>query len=313
MSNTYRIDPIPSNLVYEFSPIHQPVLTVEPGSEITFGTHDASDNQLYPECNLGAYDRMRSLPATGPVAVVGAEPGDVLAVDILEIDLPEAGYLWVRPGLGPYAPARETTVMRVPIGEGGVQFSRNLTLPLRPMVGIVAVAPAAGPVETRPPGPHGGNLDCSDVAPGNRLMLPVQVPGAYLYLGDIHAAMGDGEVGGTGVEVTAAARVRVSLVRDQSIPRPRVRTASHLLFLADGHDLDEAAAVAVEDALAALGPAGGLTRSEALMLLSAAGDVRVLQVVNGRCGVAVSLPLPVFSGGPVGGFHHGNILTHPGS
>jgi len=274
---------------YFFAASVAPVLAVKPGQRIVVETRDASNGQIRPGLNAPV-DPAKLLPVTGPIAVEGANPGDVVSIAIERIKLAATGHAWIRPGLGirsvhidgPYY-ARQFEVSE------HVKLSDSLHLPLRPMVGIVGVG-TPNDISTRVPGIHGGNLDCVDVAPGSKILLPVLIPGANVSLGDVHATMGEGEVSGTGVEIEAEVTVTVDLQRDVSLDGPVILTPGKTLFLASAPNLDKAVQTALARAIQAQIDRNGATEEDAYMAASIAGNARICQLVNGDVTASYELP-----------------------
>ncbi|MFF7364426.1 acetamidase/formamidase family protein [Streptomyces sp. NPDC008125] len=254
---------------------------------------------------------------TGPVAVRGARPGDVLEVEVLRLRRrTDYGVISNRHGRGALpgeypvpAPGHEDGLPvpavslvahvapdgrgRLPVGDG-----RDVRFPLAPFLGIMGVAPATdAPVHSVPPGAHGGNLDIRLLGEGARLFLPVQVAGALFYAGDPHFSQGDGEVALTAFEAPLRATLRLTLHSDASTRRlasrlagPYAETADHYLVTGLDEDLDEAVRKATRSALAYLSERCSLPGAVALAYLSAAVDLRISQVVDRVKGVHVCLP-----------------------
>ncbi len=279
---------------YEFSASLEPILVIESGQELTVETLDASNGQIRPG-RVTPVDKETLLPATGPIAVAGAEPGDAIAVEIKSIKFAEEGYAWVRRGLGICDIEVEGLFAVAPIMVSDqVELPGGITIPLRPMVGIVGVA-THDKISTRLPGIHGGNLDCVDIAPGNTLWLPVAVHGALLSLGDAHAAMGEGEVSGTGVEIDAEVTIKVTLSKNMLLEGPVVTTAEKSLFLASGATVELAAEIAFARAMKALDDRLELSKPDACMVASIAGNLKVCQLVNGIITVSYEVPRSVLN------------------
>ena len=186
-------------LYYEFSRHQAPRLRIEPGETVVVASEDALSGQIKTNDDRRDKSKMPySNPMTGPIAVEGAEPGDALAVSIHEIKA-TSGYCVTRTAdpkqlcewLGTDCPHGTHLC---PIKDGLIYWSDSLTIPYAPMVGCIGTAPDWGCPTTGPAGPHGGNLDILEVSPGNTLYLPVFVKDALLSLGDLHAAMGHGEL-----------------------------------------------------------------------------------------------------------------------
>lgn len=267
------------HIVYSFSREHRPVLKIDPGDLICFETYDARTGTIRGEDNL--LDRPHPLganPATGPVFVQGAEPGDTLQVEILEVQLASQGFIAVKAGLGTLGHLAERYVTRlVQIQDGMVYFDDKIRFPVRPMVGVIGTAPAGEAVPTLYPGIHGGNMDHNDVKIGSLVCLPVFVEGALFGLGDVHAAMGDAEVTMTGIEICADVTVRVDLIKDESITRPRIETADAWITTGDAPNLADAITIACEEMASLLQQKLGVSFDDAYLLMSAIGDVRIGQ------------------------------------
>jgi amidase len=293
--NYMRLSKIDDHTHYFFSASVAPVLTVRSGERVAVETRDASNGQIRPELNLPV-DRTRLLPTTGPVAVEGARPGDAVSIHIERIDFVPAGYAWVRPGLGILSVPTDGPyyARRIEVTPDGVRLSDGLNIPLRPMVGIVGVG-TPEEISTRFPGRHGGNLDCVDMGPGNTIWLPVLIPGAHVSLGDVHAAMGEGEVSGTGVEIEAEVTVTIGLHREVALDGPLVITPEKTVFIASAPDLLQAVRSALERAIQALVTRNRVSITDAYMTASIAGNARICQLVNGDVTALYELPKEVFT------------------
>jgi len=294
LSLTRRVTHI--ELTSVFSKDASPVLTVESPEEIVFETVDARGGRSYPDLTyvpppLPPLETMN--PATGPVAVQGAEPGDALVVDILAIDLCPYGYMSAKPEVGvlkDLVPAPVTRTVRV--HEGKILFSDALSLPLRPMIGTIGVAPEGPAIPTAYPGSHGGNMDCNDVTVGSRVYFPVFAPGAFLALGDVHASMGDGETSGGGLDISANVTARIALAKRKSLKRPIVETPSQIVLTYNDRDLKRAVRGIVSDVVLLLRERVGVTLEEAIMLVSTIGDVKISQACDSPIDITVRLALP---------------------
>ena len=276
------------NIHYSFSPFQPPVAEIQSGQIITLQTRDASNGQIRPG-KTGAIDPTKLLPLTGPLTVADAEPGDAVAVRIEKIALAPAAYSWLRPGLGlknvempvPYY------VKELPVGEN-VLLPGDITLALRPMIGILGVAPNEE-TSARTPGDHGGNLDSVDLTNGNTLWLPVLIPRAKLSFGDVHAVMGEGEVCGTGAEIDAEITVRVSLHHGFSLEGPVIATPEKVSFLVSDSDVYAATRTGLDRAVDWIIHKRGLSMEDAAIVASLAGNVRICQLVNGKATVSFEL------------------------
>ena len=268
-----------ADVIYEFRPDLTPVQTVAPGTTLAVETRDALDGHVVH--GLTERPRVeRPNPATGPIAISGARPGQALAVDILAIDVAEEGYL-----------TRTPAPTFIPQRGGLAEFVHGVRLPLAPMIGTIGVAPSEGVHSTRVPGRHGGNLDTRDVAPGATLYLPVAQPGALLALGDVHSLQADGESSGQGIETAARVTLRVRLLDESLSEWPYLVRDGELMVLVSAETLDEAARAATEEMARLLVERSALSADEARMLLGLVGDVRVSQVVNPLKTARVAVPL----------------------
>ena len=266
-------------IVYSLDRRHAPVAEVDRGAEILFETWDARTGSIRSEGDLlDTPHPSGPNPATGPVLVRGAEPGDSLVVHILDIALAGRGYTGTRPGKGVLGSTiAEHRTRLFDIVDGMVVFNDRIRFPVRPMVGVIGTAPAGDGVATLHPGPHGGNMDHNDVRRGARVHLPVFVRGAGLCIGDVHASMGDGEISITALEIAGEVRVRVELEKGTGIRRPRIEFPECWIATGDGKDIAEAIRVAADEMARFLMRHLTLSADEAYMLLSIRGDVRVSQ------------------------------------
>lgn len=245
---------------------------------------------------------------TGPVAVRGAQPGDALAIDILDVHVTTPqGVTAFMPGFGLLADDfDECHVHVVRYVDKMAEIKEGVQVPLEPFLGIMGVAPAEfGEHSTIPPRSIGGNLDNRHLRPGTRLILPVEVSGALFSCGDGHAAQGDGEVCGTAVETSVAATLRFSVLPNAAPSSPRAvvgdpveRTPDrgHLVTTGIGSDLHEGARQAIRSMIDLLVAERGLSRQEAYVLCSVAADLKISEIVNApNWIVSAYLPLAVFT------------------
>ena len=267
--------------VFSLSAEAAPVVRIRPGDSLVLDTADCFSDQVQSaEVAPGAVDWEHINPATGPVFVEGAEPGDVLSVLVEHIDVAHRGVMAVS---GEFGVLRDRfqgmSFAIIPIED---RFARvaGASIPVRPMIGVIGVAPAGSPVPCGSPGSHGGNMDTRLIGDGATLYLPVFVPGALLAAGDLHAAMGDGEICGTGVEVAGSIKLRVDVRRDVELANPVVETSEVVATIASAETLDEAADRATRDMADLLTLRLGLSAADATMLMSAAGQLQVSQVVD---------------------------------
>jgi acetamidase/formamidase len=275
----------------------EPALEVEPGEAVELHVRDASDEQIRADSSpddVTKLDFDHVNPVSGPVFVKGAQPGDVLAVELLEFRPPEWGWTALIPGFGLLADEFAEPWLRISRvdGEAGrVIWSDEVSLPYRPFPGTIGVAPAEpGQHPILPPSRWGGNLDTKHLVVGSTLFLPVGVEGALFSLGDTHAAQGDGEVCGTAIETAMDVVVRLSVRRDFQIEAPQYRLPEGALAASEqsayhvctgvGPDLMEAAKDAVRATIRRLEEERGLGREEAYALCSVAVDLRIHELVD---------------------------------
>jgi amidase len=265
-----------------------PVLSVDPGTTVVFETHDARGGSMFihPVGELVDLPRPpvgRGNPVTGPLAVRGAQPGDTLIIDVVDIQTISPGWCGGHAHVGPLPEGRIPRARgRVcSVADGTVTFSSSIELDEVPMIGCIGIARAGEAIPCGKPGRHGGNLDHKVIGPGARVYLPVTVPGGLLWIGDVHAAQGDGELSGTAIEIAADVTVRVDLLAGRTIDSPWIETAHRLMSTAASVDFASARREAIEPMMRALEHQLGLEPAEALALISAVGDLRVGQAFGG--------------------------------
>jgi acetamidase/formamidase len=236
---------------------------------------------------------------TGPIYVEGAEPGDVLEVKILSIDLAlDYGYN----GCSGYLPDNcekdvPVKILQLNRQKMTAEFEPGITIPLHPFFGSMGVAPApdAGRVSSVPPGRHAGNLDNRELVAGSTLYIPIFAPGALFEIGDGHAAQGDGEVDQTAIETSLRGRVQLTVRKDMKLTWPRAETATDYIAMATDPDLAVATKAAIQEMIDFLVAEKKLTRHRAYQLVSVAGNVAITQLVDKpNLGVHVRLPKSIF-------------------
>jgi len=283
---------------YEWNNAIPPRLVAEPGDTLVIDTRDAADGYYTPAStsrDTAARGPFRGHPLTGPVAVRGARPGDVLVVDILDVQ-PAAPFGWthIRPGRGllPEAdfPASFLQIWDVEDGKFARMRARSgarIAVPQAPFPGVIGTAlDEPGSHSTMPPRKNGGNMDVKQLTAGATVYLPIWVEGALLSVGDAHAAQGDGEVCVSAVEMSARVTVRVGLRTERPLREPQLRTAgqpargAEFATTAHGPDLFAASQQAVRYLIDHLAAERGLTREEAYVVASVAADLRISEIVD---------------------------------
>ncbi|MEG6520529.1 acetamidase/formamidase family protein [Desulfotomaculum sp. 1211_IL3151] len=267
--------------LYSMDKGNSPVARVALPARLTFETLDCFGGQVKSEADtLENLDFSRVNPATGPVYFNGIKPGDVIAVHIRDMRVKSPGIMIAAPGagvLGNLVTKSETLIL--PIEKGMAKF-KELAIPLNPMIGVIGVAPAGQPISCGTPDCHGGNMDTTLIKSGSTLYLPVQVEGALLAMGDLHAAMGNGEIMVTGVEVAGEVDVTVEIAAGKKLTNPLVVTEDQVATLASAVTLDEAVNIATQDMAQLLQEETELSINEAGMLMSACGNAEISQVVD---------------------------------
>ncbi len=337
----------PETLSWGWFPIDKPpILTVTSGDTVFVDTlsHAGSTQRAHPVESLGElgveaseilqdvidfWDSRDGRPRegrsghviTGPIAIAGAEPGDTLEVQVLDLTTrapyginntgPTSG-VFARnyPGTRPTDPQRDIENARhlyrtiTVDGREMALFSDDIRVPLAPFMGIMAVAPdpvlgqpgveMPGVQASRPPGAFGGNLDIKDLTVGSTLYLPIFHAGALFYVGDPHAAQGDGEVSGTAIEQSLSGRFRLVLHKDMPLSMPRVETDAHYILMGIDLDLDRALQQAVDEVVSFLVEEKGLTPTKAVSLASIAVDFQVAAAVDLTQLVPGKIPKSIF-------------------
>ncbi|KJS21885.1 MAG: hypothetical protein VR72_08475 [Clostridiaceae bacterium BRH_c20a] len=279
------------NAVYSFDKEIPPALRIKSGDRVTFRTGDVVERELSLLTKSKEEIGDTLLECIGPVFVEGALPGDTLAIHIEEIKLADRGIVVIKPGLGLLGSEVQKPEYKItPVFNDYVQFTEDIKIPLRPMVGIIGTTPAVSGIPCVFPGTHGGNLDSLEVTTGNTLFLPVFSPGGLVSVGDLHSVMGDGEVCLTAIETQGTVTLQFEILQGRTIRNPRLETDTDLLMIASAESIEQALRDAVKDMIEVLQDSRGLSRNEALMLVSICGDAKISQVVNPLSTVKVSMP-----------------------
>lgn len=279
--------------VYKMSAHNAPVATCRSGETVIFETQDCFGGQIRSQDQLMngiSWDNIN--PATGPLYIEDAQPGDLLKVEIRSIELAPQGVMCDSPGEGITGQVLTDEATKIfPVSDGYAVFNDKLRFPVKPMIGVIGTAPEEGAeIETGTPGDHGGNMDCSRISENTVLYLPVNVEGALLAMGDVHALMGDGEVCVCGVEIPARITVTVSVIKGKYLPTPFLVTDDQFMTIYSADDLDAAVRGAVLRMRSFLIDELGMEQHEAGFLLSTIGDARICQCVDPKetCRMEVS-------------------------
>ncbi len=280
-----------------------PAAFCQDGGTVVFETRDCYDDAVVSEKRpLGDKTDPIENPATGPLYVEGAAPGDVLKVEILDIRLRDWGVMRSSTMCGVFhEDFTERTARIFPIcgdeSDGRyIVFDDCLTIPLDPMIGVIGTAPAGEGITTDTPHSHGGNMDCHKIVKGSVLYLPVNVPGGLLSMGDLHALMGDGEVLICGLETAGRVTVRVHVIKGDAarmLPTPFLYCRGRVMTIQSAVTLDAAGDLAAKAMKTFVKDAAGKDNLEAGMLMSLLSDMAVCQVVDPLKTVRVEFPLDV--------------------
>lgn len=294
--STVRFQATLDNVKYVYGPA-EPVARLRSGDVLETNTFDAFGNAIRRPGDGMALVKGDN-PLTGPFYVEGAEPGDALAVRILDlkVDGPQ-GVGGLAPGFGALNETSYTPMLNPELPEkiwfysidhnsNEATFRANdsdfsVKIPMKPFLGCIGVAPPGG--ESRmsiTPGEWGGNMDASEASPGNTVFFPVNVPGALLYFGDGHAAQGDGEVAGTGIEVPLRVRLRVEVIKGLDLSWPRFENERSLMTVGAYRPLDDALRIAFTQLVAWVHHDYGLSEMDAYELLSKVARIHLTEMVD---------------------------------
>ncbi len=278
-----------------------PVATIVSGEVVEVETWDALGNVVNPDQTLEeALQRDLVLyenPITGPIYVKGAKPGDTLSIEILDITTPDMGVTVVMPGFGglegwlqPSPPL--TKFSKIVRGKATYTLNdgREINIPLKPFIGTIGVSPASEAISTITPGRHGGNMDVPDICPGNKLYLPVEVEGALVGVGDVHAVQGDGEICGTAIEIASIVTMKIDLIKNKKIDWPRIESPDEIMTICSAKPLEDAVRLAFLELIRWLEEDYSIERYDAYMFLSLAAKMRLAQIVDPLFTIVAKLP-----------------------
>ena len=289
-----------------FSPHNKPVLRVQPGEQVRIETRDCFADVVKPGRELAEVlksgERLFDNPVTGPIYIEGAERGDTLVVNIVDIEVPSLGLTTIVPGFG----ALEGWLSQSPILTKFISIRNQrayyktdkgdeISFPVKPFIGTIGVAPPFESISTVTPHKHGGNMDVQDVCAGNKLYLPVGVEGALFAAGDVHAVQGDGEICGTAVEVSASLKFKFELLKNKTIEWPRIESKDEIMTVGSARPLEDAARIAYRELIKWLGEDYGISAYDAYMLLSLIARARIAQIVDPLYTVVAKLPKKIIS------------------
>lgn len=289
---------------YVYGPYAAPVLTVDPGAVISAETHDAFEGKITSET-----DKPTEIlnfpylnPQNGPIYVNGAEKGDCLAVYIKEI-VPRGpqprGTTCIMPEFGGLVATGDTALLNPALPERvkklevdavtGVKWNDRITLPYEPFIGTIGTSPEIEAISSLQPDYYGGNMDLPDVGPGAVIYLPVNAPGGLLYLGDCHAAQGDGELCGVAIEHPTVTTVQVDLIKGWKFKWPRLENERVIMTIGSSRPMEDAVRIAYRELVRWMAAEYGFDEIEAYMLLTQVGKVRLGNMVDPKYTLGASI------------------------
>jgi acetamidase/formamidase len=315
-NRTYTLAATPKTVAWGYyDATAAPVLHIQSGDTVTFETLLTNSPSGLEKAGLAPDQVQQNLRdiykeitshgpgghiLNGPVYIDGAESGDTLEIRIQKIDLaiPYA-YNGFRFGAGFLTqdfPYTRTKIIPLNRERMVASFAPGIELPLHPFFGSMGVAPpeAYGRISSAPPGIHGGNMDNKEFIAGTTLYLPVHARGALFEIGDGHAGQGNGEVDITALETSLTGTLEFIVRKDLKVKYPRAETPTHYMSMGFDDDLSEATRIAVRQMIDFLVTEKHLSRDDAYMLTSVAGDVDITELVDGNKGVHVMLPKSIF-------------------
>jgi len=282
-------------VIYAFDPDLEPVISVDQCEVLTLETLDCFAGQIQAgDTPKDVFDWNRVNPATGPVYIRGVKPGDVVRIDILNIEIADQAIMTCIPGagaLGDHITKAEHTFLKredksiiLPTEKG------NLDIPIKPMIGVIGMVPADRAISTGTPDAHGGNMDCRLVTEGSSVYFRAGVAGGLFACGDLHAVMGDGEVLICGAETSGEVTIRAEVVDAPDLPTPMLENGGLYAVLASAKTVDEACKLANEMMLAFLTDTVGLSVNDAVRMMSLIGNLRICQIVDPLMTVRFEFP-----------------------
>jgi acetamidase/formamidase len=289
---------------YVYGPYASPVLSVDPGAQISVETHDAFEGKIRHESDLPSQvlNVPYLNPQNGPIFVNGAEKGDCLAVYIKEIrprGPQPVGTTCLIPEFGGLVGTGDTALLNAPLPERvkklhvdavtGVKWNDKITIPYEPFIGTIGTSPEIEAISSLQPDYYGGNMDLPDVAPGAVIYLPVNAPGGLLYLGDCHAAQGDGELCGVAVEHPTVTTIQVDLIKGWNFKWARLENENVIMTIGSSRPMEDASRIAYRELVRWMAADYGFEELDAYMLLTQVGRVRLGNMVDPKYTLGASI------------------------
>ena len=290
---------------YVIGPYKNPVANVKSGEIFQIQTLDAFGNKV--DSSTSDITKLIQMPfvnpLVGPIYIEGAQKGDSLAVTIISIEtsrdygvsaiIPEFGGLCATPLTRTLNEPLPPKVMIHPIKDNSITFSTDLNIPpipYEPFYGTIGTSPELEAISSLSPGSHGGNMDAADVCPGNTIILPVNVEGGFLYIGDGHAAQGDAEICGVATEIPTTGTLKVDLVIQLSLTNPRVESDEFIMTIGSARPMEDAARIAFYELIMWLESDYGIEKLVAYQLCSQVARVRLANMVDTLYSVVAKFP-----------------------
>jgi len=289
---------------YVYGPYVEPVLRVDPGAEVSVETHDAFEGAIKSESDIPSQilNFPYLNPQNGPIYVNGAEKGDCLAVYIKEVrprGPQPSGTTCLIPEFGGLVGTGDTAILNAPLPERvkkvhidavkGVTWNDKITIPYEPFIGTIGTSPEIEAISALQPDYYGGNMDLPDVAPGAVVYLPVNTPGALLYLGDCHANQGDGELCGVAIEHPTVTTVQVDLIKNWNFKWVRLENEKVIMTIGSGRPMEDAARIAYRELVRWMAADYKFTELDAYMLLTQVGRARLGNMVDPKYTIGASI------------------------
>lgn len=280
----------PGKHSYVFSRYLEPIETVKPGETVAIYTKDAFEDRITKETDIPSQILGNYLnPQTGPIFVEGAEPGDTLVANIIDIEPTRDWAVSIlKENFGGLTATDLTRTLNQPLPEkvwiyklinGMLRNNKRLNFPWRPFLGTIGTAPEIEAISALTPFNHGGNMDVPDTKPGNKVYLPVRVPGAFFFTGDVHAGQGDGELCGVALEISAKVTIKFDLIKGKSINWPRIESDDEYMVVGSARPMEDAARIAYAELIEWLSEFGW-DRFEAYQALTQIGKLYVGNMVD---------------------------------
>ena len=271
-----------NNIIHVMSKNNKPAISIKSGERIIIETAKPGipDEVFTKNYKVEPFPK-RVLSITGPVFIENCEPGDVLKITVNEIKLDNKAKMWMGQWMGILMDQVDHCYLKkVDVENGFVKFNEKIKFPIKPMIGTIGVAPAGEDIPCLYPGLHGGNMDVPEVTTGNTIYIPVQVKGGLLAVGDVHAAMGYGEILGTGVEIGSTVDLTIIVEKKVKLSAPYVETPNSFEFIASDKELIKACQEVSKMAIAFVQKSAKLNFDEAYALVGQTSNLKIAQVVN---------------------------------